>query len=129
MPQPLEALEFVTGPEPTASIIVLHGLGADGNDFVPVAQMLDLGVPVRFIFPHAPQMPVTINNGYVMRAWYDILGTDLARREDEAGLRRSQAAIEALLDTVAVGVAQRIHAAAVFLLIEVLGLGDLDHPG
>jgi len=97
MSQTLEALEFVTGPEPTASIIVLHGLGADGNDFVPVAQMLDLGVPVRFIFPHAPQMPVTINNGYVMRAWYDILGTDLARREDEAGLRRSQAAIEALI--------------------------------
>lgn len=97
MSQTLEALEFVTGPEPTASIIVLHGLGADGNDFVPVAQMLDLGVPVRFIFPHAPQMPVTINNGYVMRAWYDILGTDLARREDEVGLRRSQAAIEALI--------------------------------
>ena len=97
MPDTLEALEFVTGPEPTASIIVLHGLGADGNDFVPVAQMLDLGVPVRFIFPHAPQMPVTINNGYVMRAWYDILGTDLARREDETGLRRSQAAIEALI--------------------------------
>ena len=97
MPQTLEALEFVTGPEPTASIIVLHGLGADGNDFVPVAQMLDLGVPVRFIFPHAPQMPVTINNGHVMRAWYDILGTDLARREDEVGLRRSQAAIEALI--------------------------------
>ena len=97
MPQTLEALEFVTGPEPTASIIVLHGLGADGNDFVPVAQMLDLGVPVRFIFPHVPQMPVTINNGYVMRAWYDILGTDLARCEDEAGLRRSQAAIEALI--------------------------------
>ena len=70
-------------------MIVLHGLGADGNDFVPVAQELDLGAvgPVRFIFPHAPTMPVTINGGYVMRAWYDILGTDL-----RAPRRRSRAA-------------------------------------
>jgi len=88
-----------TGPNPAACVIVLHGLGADGNDFVPIAQALDLrGVgPVRLVFPHAPVMPVTINNGWRMRAWYDILGTDLQRREDEAGVRRSICAIDALL--------------------------------
>jgi phospholipase/carboxylesterase len=95
----LETIETETAPNPTATIIVLHGLGADGNDFVPVASELDLAAigPVRFVFPHAPEMPVTINNGYRMRAWYDILGTDLVRREDEAGLRSSLAAVDALL--------------------------------
>ena len=95
----LEVLEFETGKNPAASIIVLHGLGADGNDFVPIAEQLDLAEagPVRFVFPHAPTMPVTINGGYVMRAWYDILGTDPVRREDEAGLRQSQALVEALI--------------------------------
>ena len=95
----LETIEIETGRNPTASMIVLHGLGADGNDFVPVAQELDLAAvgPVRFIFPHAPTMPVTINGGYVMRAWYDILGNDLVRREDERGLRQSQALVEALI--------------------------------
>ena len=95
----LEVIEIETAKNPTASVIVLHGLGADGNDFVPVAEQLDLGAvgPVRFVFPHAPPMPVTINGGHVMRAWYDILGTDLARREDEAGLRRSQVLVEALI--------------------------------
>jgi phospholipase/carboxylesterase len=96
----LETLEGETGPQPTASVIVLHGLGADGNDFVPICEELDLDAvgPVRFIFPNAPVRPVTINGGYRMRAWYDILGTDLQRREDEAGLRASCAAITALLD-------------------------------
>ena len=96
---PLETIEVKTGPQPTASMIVLHGLGADGNDFVPVAQELDLREigSVRFVFPHAPTMPVTINGGYVMRAWYDILGTDLVRREDERGLRQSQLLVEALI--------------------------------
>ena len=95
----LESIEIETANNPKASIIVLHGLGADGNDFVPFAQELRLGPvgPVRFVFPHAPTRPVTLNGGYVMRAWYDILGTDLVRREDEAGLRESQAAIEALI--------------------------------
>ena len=95
----LEVIENETGPNPTASIIVLHGLGADGNDFVPIAEELDLRAagPVRFVFPHAPTMPVTVNGGYVMRAWYDILGTDLARREDEVGLRRSQVLVESLI--------------------------------
>jgi phospholipase/carboxylesterase len=95
----LETIEVETAPNPTASIIILHGLGADGNDFLPIAQELDLASvgPVRFVFPSAPSRPVTINGGYVMRAWYDILGTDLARREDEAGLRESQGLIEALI--------------------------------
>lgn len=95
----LEAIEVSTGPEPAATIVVLHGLGADGNDFVPVVQALDLAPvgPVRFLLPHAPVIPVTINNGYRMRAWYDILGMELVRREDEAGLRRSRDDIEALL--------------------------------
>ena len=96
---PLETIEIETAPNPTASIIILHGLGADGNDFVPIAQELNLGAigPVRFVFPSAPTRPVTINGGYVMRAWYDILGTDLVRREDEAGLRASHAQVEALI--------------------------------
>ncbi len=96
----LECLEGATGEHPVATIIVLHGLGADGSDFVPVAEALDLSAvgAVRFVFPHAPVRPVTINGGYRMRAWYDILGADLQRREDEAGLRESQAAIAALID-------------------------------
>jgi phospholipase/carboxylesterase len=99
----LEVIEFETAPSPVASIIVLHGLGADGNDFVPIAQELDLAAvgPVRFVFPHGPTRPVTINGGYVMRAWYDIFGAELGpggeRREDAAGLRASQALVEALI--------------------------------
>ena len=97
----LEVIEAETAPNPTASIIILHGLGADGNDFVPVAEELDLSSvgPVRFVSPHGPTRPVTINGGYVMRAWYDILGTDLVRREDEAGLRDSQALVETLIES------------------------------
>lgn len=95
----LEHIQIETGPNPTASIIWMHGLGADGNDFVPLVQELDYtGLPaIRFVFPHAQTMPVTINGGYVMRAWYDIVGTDLTRREDENGLRASQQQIEALI--------------------------------
>jgi len=104
----LDTIDIPTGPNPTASVIVLHGLGADGNDFVPFAKELDLRSvgPVRFVFPHAPTMPVTINGGYVMRAWYDILGMDLVQREDEAGLRNSLAAVNALIELeIARGVA------------------------
>lgn len=95
----LESIQIETAPNPTASVIWLHGLGADGSDFVPIVRELDLtGCPaIRFVFPHAPTMPVTINNGYVMRAWYDILGVDLAKREDEAGLRKSQELVERLI--------------------------------
>lgn len=101
----LEVIEFETAPDPTASIIVLHGLGADGNDFVPIARELDLSRvgAVRFVFPHGPTRPVTINGGHVMRAWYDILGAELgpggAKREDEAGLRASQALVDTLIAT------------------------------
>ena len=95
----LEMIEIETGNSPSASIIVLHGLGADGNDFVPVAEELELTSlgAVRFVFPHAPTRPVTINGGYVMRAWYDIRDDGGVRREDAAGVRASQAAIEALV--------------------------------
>ena len=95
----LEVIEIESGASPSASIIVLHGLGADGNDFVPICEELDLTAvgPVRFVFPHAPTRPVTINGGYVMRAWYDILGVELDKREDERGLREAQASVEALI--------------------------------
>jgi phospholipase/carboxylesterase len=95
----LETIEIETAPDPSVSVIWLHGLGADGNDFAPIVRELDLsGCPaIRFVFPHAPTMPVTINNGYVMRAWYDIIGLDIGQREDMAGLRKSQALVEALI--------------------------------
>ncbi len=98
----LQVLEAQTGqPEdsPVATILIMHGLGADGRDFMPIAGQLDLASvgPVRFLFPNAPSIPVTINGGYVMPAWYDILTADLVRREDEAGLRLSCAQIEALI--------------------------------
>lgn len=95
----LDVIEAESGDNPTATILILHGLGADGNDFVPIAQELDLDSigPVRFVFPHAPVQPVTINNGYRMRAWYDILSFEPDAPQDEAGLRRSQALVEALI--------------------------------
>ncbi len=95
----LEVIEAQTGENPVATILIMHGLGADGRDFVPVAEQLDLSSvgPVRFLFPSAPLMPVTINGGYEMPAWYDILGADLISRQDESGLRQSQASIEALI--------------------------------
>jgi phospholipase/carboxylesterase len=95
----LQNIEIESAPNPTAAVIWLHGLGADGNDFVPMVRELDLkGLPgIRFVFPHAKQMPVTINGGYMMRAWYDISVADLTRREDEGGLRDSQRDVEALI--------------------------------
>jgi phospholipase/carboxylesterase len=95
----LNYLEIEPTEAATASIVVMHGLGADGNDFVPIAEQLDLSAigPVRFVFPNAPVMPVSINGGYRMPAWYDIYGGAEPRREDEDGLRSSQAAIEVLL--------------------------------
>ena len=93
---PLETIEIETAPDPQASVIWLHGLGADGGDFAPLADEIKLPIGVRYIFPHAPTMPVTINGGYVMRAWYDISDAAI-RREDEAGVRTSQKSVEALL--------------------------------
>ena len=95
----LPHVELNTGPEPRGTIIWMHGLGADGWDFVPIVKELPLpdDMALRFIFPHAPERPVTINNGYVMRAWYDIAMNDISRLPDEQGIRESQAAIERLI--------------------------------
>ena len=96
---PLQHVELVTGAEPRGTVIWMHGLGADGWDFVPIVRELPLpaDLALRFIFPHAPERAVTINNGFVMRAWYDIRQNDIARLPDEAGIRESQASIEALI--------------------------------
>jgi phospholipase/carboxylesterase len=95
----LETVEVETGPSPRASVIWLHGLGADGHDFEPLVPVLALpaALPVRFVFPHAPMRPVTINGGMVMRAWYDIRPEGGERREDAAGVREAQARVEALI--------------------------------
>ncbi len=95
----LDCVELTSGNNPTVAVIWLHGLGADGYDFVPVVRELQaLGAPAaRYVFPHAATMPVTINGGAVMRAWYDIVGTDLVGREDEKGIRASQQQVEALI--------------------------------
>jgi phospholipase/carboxylesterase len=100
MPTPdlLDSLEIQSAPSPTAAVIWLHGLGADGHDFVDIVPLLGLeAIPTRFVFPHAPMRPVTINRGAVMRAWYDVRGDAGVRREDEAGVRESQARVEALI--------------------------------
>jgi len=86
-----------TGKQPQCSIIWLHGLGADGQDFVPVVDELDLQVEVRYIFPSAPMRPVTINGGFVMRAWYDIAGQSMDAQQDAAGIRASQLLVEQLI--------------------------------
>ncbi len=89
-------IEISISATPTASVIWLHGLGADGNDFVPVVKMLNLP-NLRFILPHAAFKKVTANNGYEMRAWYDVFGFTPGSREDEAGIHESQAYIESLI--------------------------------
>ena len=99
----LETIEVETGKNPTAAVIWMHGLGADANDFVPIVNELGLdGAPaIRFVFPNAPMRPVTINNGYVMRAWYDVSFGDLegkSRRTDDHGVRESQAQVGALIE-------------------------------
>ncbi len=99
----LATREIESAPNPTAVVSWMHGLGAAGNDFVPIVNEFDLsGVVggIRFVFPHAPTRPVTINNGHVMRAWYDIAFGDLegnTRRADENGVRESQAQIGQLI--------------------------------
>ena len=96
----LETIEIETAPAPRASIIWLHGLGADGHDFVPIVPELELPktLAVRFVFPHAPMRAVTINGGAVMRAWYDVVAGGMDRREVEAGVRESARRVEALID-------------------------------
>jgi phospholipase/carboxylesterase len=108
----LQTIEVHPPGEAKSTVIVLHGLGADGTDFLSFADEMRLAAvgPVRWVFPRAPERPVTINGGHRMRAWYDILGADLVKREDEAGLRQSVGLVHALLEReVARGVpAQRI---------------------
>src|SRR6266849_4969382 len=96
----LETIEIETAPSPRASIIWLHGLGADGHDFVPIVPELELPktLAVRFVFPHAPMRAVTINGGAVMRAWYDVVAAGGDRREVEPGVRESARRVEALID-------------------------------
>ena len=96
---PLKTLDYQTGDSPKSAIVILHGLGASATDFVPVARELDLRAlgDIRFVFPFAPVRPVTINGGMSMPAWYDILGVDLVRREDEKSLRESAADLQALI--------------------------------
>lgn len=97
--QLLPALEITTGASPGASVIWLHGLGADGHDFAPIVQELELPqrLGLHFVFPHAPSMPVSINGGYVMPAWYDIAPPAAGGKEDEAGIRASQRELEKLI--------------------------------
>ncbi len=96
----LPRIEIESAPQPTAAVIWLHGLGADGNDFAALVPELDLRdcPPIRFVFPHAPTMPITLNGGYVMPAWYDIRGTDLLSHQDVQGIQHSARAIEALIE-------------------------------
>lgn len=93
----LPHITLETGKSPQHSIIWLHGLGADGEDFVPIAEEMDLPVAVRYLFPHAPKRPVTINGGFIMRAWYDIAAATIDAQQDATGIRAAQAAIETLI--------------------------------
>jgi phospholipase/carboxylesterase len=94
-----EAVEIETGAKPAGAVIWLHGLGADGHDFEPIVP--ELAAPgeraLRFVFPHAPIRPVTLNGGFAMRAWYDIVSLERRGPEDESGIRASQALVEALI--------------------------------
>ena len=96
----LDSIQVETAPNPTVAVILMHGLGAAGHDFEPIVP--ELGLPtrpaIRFLFPHAPLRPVTINQGHVMRAWYDIRALAGVRREDEAGVRQSAQQVEALME-------------------------------
>jgi phospholipase/carboxylesterase len=95
-----QTVEVQTGPSPTGSVIWLHGLGADGHDFEPVVPELHLpeDLELRFVFPHAPMRPVTINGGMEMRAWYDIVSLDTEGRADESGIRESSAILAKLIE-------------------------------
>ena len=107
---PLTTIQIETAANPTVSVIWMHGLGADANDFVPLLKELDLtGCPaIRFVFPNAPRIPISINGGMVMPGWYDIRNADIVSREDETGLRQSQAAIDELIQIEQARGAQKI---------------------
>ena len=95
----IETVEIETGPNPVGSVIWLHGLGADGHDFEPIVPEFALpeSLPLRFVFPHASERPVTVNGGMVMRAWYDIKSLDAEGRADTDGIRESSALVDALV--------------------------------
>lgn len=112
MAELLPHIALDAGKAPQHSIIWLHGLGADGHDFVPMVDELQLPVAMHYIFPHAPKMPVTINGGFVMPAWYDIAAADIAAQQDEAGIRRAH---EALLTLIAHENARGIPNSRIFL--------------
>ena len=94
----LESIIIETNPQANAAVIWLHGLGADGNDFVPIVEQLQLPshYAIRFIFPHAPMRPITINQGYQMPGWYDISSLSMVEGEDEAGIKESSAILKQL---------------------------------
>ena len=99
MKRTLPGVEIDPATTPQAAVIWLHGLGADGHDFEPIVPQLQVPIPIRYIFPHAPQRPVTVNGGYVMRAWYDIISFDLTRRREDAdGIRESAQQLESLIE-------------------------------
>ena len=100
MSELLDCVEVLTGPEPSASVVWLHGLGADGHDFEPIVPLLglDQGPGVRFVFPHAPMRPVTINMGMTMPAWYDVRDLELRRDQDHAAIEESAQQVERLLE-------------------------------
>ncbi len=100
MPTLLPRIELVSSPNPTAAVIWLHGLGADGNDFAGLVPELDLRdcPPIRFVFPHAPSIPVTMNAGYVMPAWYDIPDLNRMEHQDAEGIQKSEQSIRDLID-------------------------------
>jgi phospholipase/carboxylesterase len=100
MAELIQHLELNTGADPKGTIVWMHGLGADCWDFVPIVKELGVpeDLPLRFIFPQAPSRPITINGGHVMPGWYDISMAELERKADEAGIRDSQAAIDALIE-------------------------------
>ncbi|MDE2274888.1 MAG: carboxylesterase [Burkholderiales bacterium] len=128
----LQTIELNPASPPRATVIVLHGLGADGTDFLPLADELDLAPvgAVRYLLPRAPVRPVTINGGHRMRAWYDILGADLVRREDAAGLRETIVLVQQLIDAeVARGMPARRIVLAGFSQGCAIALGaGLRHP-
>ncbi|MDA3870565.1 MAG: carboxylesterase [Gammaproteobacteria bacterium] len=106
----LDFITLQTGPHPDAAIIWLHGLGASGHDFAAIVPQLHLppALAIRFIFPHAPVRPITINQGYPMPGWYDITGLKIADDEDEAGIKASSSAVHALCQQQeAAGIASR----------------------
>ena len=92
----LESIIIETQADPDAAVIWLHGLGADGNDFAPIVDQLQIpsNMAIRFIFPHAPLRPITINQGYQMPGWYDITSMEITDEEDEAGIRESSAILK-----------------------------------